>query len=119
MEKFLTKEQIKNVDDLTVEIVDVESWGGKVGVKALTAVEREELRKDIGDDPTAEVDIIKVQMKMLSLTLVDENHERLFTTNEDIEWLKNKSASELDKLFKIAQTLSGLGEKSTEEIEKN
>jgi hypothetical protein len=57
-------------------------------------------------------------MKMLSLTIVGEDKEKLFT-EEDIEWLKTKSAVVMDKLFLKAQKMSGLGSEATEAIVKN
>ncbi len=118
MNKFLTKERIKSAKDVVYKEVNVIEWDGKVYIKSLSAVEREELRKEVGEDPEKEMDLIKLQMKMLSLTIVGENKERLFT-KEDIEWLQNKSATVLERLFLIAQKMSGLGVEVTEEITKN
>ncbi|MCP4475382.1 MAG: hypothetical protein GY821_12620 [Gammaproteobacteria bacterium] len=112
---FLTKEQIKKADDL--ETKEVEAWGGKVLVKALTGAEREELRKETVNKE-GEEDLLAIIINLVSLTVVDENKNRIFN-KEDIEDLEKKSAKELDKVFKVAQELSGLGAGVTEEIEKN
>lgn len=113
--KFLTREQILSSQDLETEEVD--AFGGKVLVKSLTAAEREELRKDMGTDEK-EMDLLLIQMKLVSLCIVGENRKRLFS-EEDIGVLAKKSAKELDKVFEVAQRLSGLGKQGTEEIEKN
>jgi hypothetical protein len=118
MAKFLTKELIKNANDVKMELVDVPEWGGKMYIKSLSAIEREELRKEIGEGTDKEMDIIKVQMKLLSLTIVGEDKVKLFT-EEDVEWLKGKSAVVLDRLFLVSQKMAGLGVEATEEIAKN
>jgi hypothetical protein len=108
---FLTKEQILEADDLPTE--EVEAWGGKVLVIALSAEERENLRLGMGEN---ENDLLKVAIKLVSLTVVDENKNRVFS-EEDIEALEKKSAKEIDKVFAVAQKLSGLG--VNKELEKN
>ena len=109
---LLTKQQILGADDLPTEEVDV--WGGKVLVIALSAKERENLRLSI----EKEGDALQIMVKLLSLTIVDKDKNRIFT-EKDLEVLEKKSAKEIDKVFAVAQRLSGHGEKTLEEIEKN
>jgi hypothetical protein len=118
MAKFLTKELIKNANDVKMELVEVPEWGGKMYIKSLSAIEREELRKEIGEGSDKEMDLVKVQMKMLSLTIVGEDKTRLFN-EDDMLWLKEKSAVVMDRLFLISQKMAGLGADATEEIAKN
>lgn len=114
MTVFLTKEQIL---DAKIETEEVEVWGGKILVKALSAVEREEIRKDVSEDEKSG-NLLKVQIKLVTLTVVDASGKRLFN-QEDVEKLADKSARELDKIFIAAQRLAGLGQQNTEIIEKN
>ena len=109
---LLTKQQILDADDLPTEEVDV--WGGKVLVIALSAKERENLRLSLND----ENDLLTVMIKLVSLTIVDKAKSRIFD-EKDIEALREKSAKEIDKVFSVAQKLSGLGENTIGEIEKN
>jgi hypothetical protein len=57
-----------------------------------------------------------MMVKLVSLTVINEKKERLFTEN-DVEALSKKSAKELDKVFQVAQSLAGLG--VVKETEKN
>ena len=106
----LTKEQILGADDLPTEEVDV--WGGRVLVIALSAKERENLRLSLKD----ENDLLTIMIKLVSLTIVDKGKSRIFD-EKDIEALREKSAKEIDKVFSVAQKLSGLG--AEKELEKN
>lgn len=108
---LLTKQQILEADDLPTE--EVEAWGGSVLVTTLSAEERENLRLSMGEN---EDDLLKVMIKLVSLTIVDENKNRIFS-EEDVEALAKKSATEIDKVFAVAQKLSGLG--VNKELEKN
>lgn len=108
---FLTKEQILTADDLPTE--EVEVWGGTVLVIALSAQERENLRLSMGEN---ENDLLQVMVKLVSLVVVDENKNRVFS-EEDVEALAKKSAKEIDKVFAAAQKLSGLGVEK--ELKKN
>jgi|TARA_R100001530_G_scaffold56739_2_gene41382 hypothetical protein len=108
---FLTKEQILNADDL--ETKEVKAFGGKILIRSLTAEEREELRKEV---EASGQDLLKMMVKLVSLTVINEKKERLFTEN-DVEALSKKSAKELDKVFQVAQSLAGLG--VVKETEKN
>ena len=110
---FLTKEQILTTNDLEIE--EVEVWGGKILVRGITATERESLRKESGDDGSKEIPNLIV--KLVALTIVNEKGESLFS-EEDVEALGKKSAQSLDKVFAVAQRLSGLDPESVKEIEK-
>jgi hypothetical protein len=52
------------------------------------------------------------------LTIVDEEGNRLFS-DADVKLLGQKSAAALDKLFEVAQKLSGLKDEDVEELAKN
>ncbi len=110
---FLTREQVLDENDLETE--EVEIWGGKVLVRGLTATEREGLRKESGDDGSKEIPNLIV--KLVALTVINEKGESLFSES-DIEALGKKSAQSLDKVFVVAQRLSGLDPESVKEIEK-
>lgn len=118
MKDFLTKEAILSSDDLETE--EVEVWGGTVLVKSLTAAERDAFEKvlmRVRDGKTV-TDLTGVRVKLVSLTVVDKDKKRLFT-EEDIKALNKKSSRELDKVFTVAQKLSGLRNEDVEEITKN
>lgn len=114
---FLTKEQILAADDLAVEEVDIPQWGGKVRIRTLTAGERDEFELDVfgsGEKPN----LRDMRAKLLALTLIDPQGERLFAYDEVVK-LTKKSAAVMDMLFDKAQALNRMSRESVVEAEKN
>lgn len=117
---FLTKDQILQANDLPFEDVEVPEWGGKVRVRALTGAERDAFEASIvvRKGNRAELNPVNMRAKLVALTIVDENGNRIFS-DSDIEALGRKSASALDRVFQVAQRLSGLRPEDLEEMTKN
>ena len=117
---FLTKDQILKADDLGQREVDVPEWGGKVLMRALTGRERDEFEKMLFSEKGENVmaNWTNLRARLVSLTIIDGDGKRVFNKN-DIEELGKKSALVLDRLFAVAQDLSGLSKKDTEELVKN
>lgn len=117
---MLTKEQILKADDLKFEEIDVPEWGGKVRIKTLKGSERDSFEDSIteskGRDTT--VNMRNLRAKLCALTIVDGNGDRVFN-ERDIPLLGKKSAKVLDRIFSVAQELSGIGEKDIETLAKN
>jgi len=59
-----------------------------------------------------------IRAKLVALSVVDENGERLFTF-EEASKLGEKSARALDRVFAAAQRLSGFTKKDMEELTEN
>jgi len=122
---LLSRENILNAVDIKTEVVSCPEWGGDVMVRGLTAQERDKLEQSLyttkkhGNGfevvPTKS-DTIRV--KLVVLTCVNENGDLIFTV-ADIDSLNKKSAAPIDRIFAVAQRLSGLTEKDVEELEKN
>ena len=77
-----------------------------------------EIGVDTGPGSTSETttpNLQNVRAKLLARCLCDEHGERLFNDAE-VEALGAKSAAALDRVFKVAQTLNGIGEKEIEEL---
>lgn len=117
---LLTKDQILQTQDLPFEDVDVPEWGGHVRVRALTGTERDAFEASIVErrGNRTEFNPINMRAKLVALTVIDENGNRLFT-DADIEALGKKSAIALDRVFQVAQRLSGLRPEDLEEMTKN
>lgn len=117
MRKILGTEEILNASDITTEEVEVPEWGGSVLVRALTALERDRFEASViqGSGKNAKVKLENARAKLASLTVVDENGNRLFGPN-DVTKLSQKSASALNKIFNVAARLSGITEEDMEEI---
>lgn len=122
---FLTKDAILKADDRQVEVVNVPEWGGKVRVRGLTARERDAFEADIteerqGKDGEAEakVDTKDIRAKLAQRSMVDADGGLLFTQAE-VTALTQKSAKALNRVFSVAQRLSGLTRKDVEELAGN
>jgi hypothetical protein len=115
--KALGRDDILKVQDIEIERVDVPEWGGHVFVKGMTGTERDAFEmvvtKKRGKD--VEVNMVGLRAKLIVTTVCDEDGKRLFT-KKDVEKLGEKSASALQKVFEVAQRLSGLSSQDVEEL---
>ncbi len=116
--KFLTAEDILQAADIPTEAVHVPEWGGWVMVKGLNGEERDEFEASVVDQRGKKV---KVRLRNLRARLVamcvvnPEDGSRLFT-DDRIRDLGQKSAAALDRVFKVAQRLSGLSDDDVSEL---
>ena len=126
---ILTKEQILEAQDMTIEKVDVSKWWGEpVFVRALSGAERDEFEQesleapvDIGDTPDdakRKVNMRNFRARLAVKTICDESGTRLFTDAE-ADALGAKNAKPLDLIFDVAQRLSGFRKEDVDELTKN
>lgn len=91
-------------------------------VKALTGAERDAFEgsmvKFSGDGKSRSMNLTNIRAKLAALAICDESGQRLFT-DADIQALAKKSAAALDRVFTVAQRLSGLTDGDVEELAKN
>lgn len=116
MGNILTKDQILQADDKRTERVEVPEWGGTVIVRTLTGTERDLFEESILRD--GRQDFKGIRAKLVALSVVDEHGNRLFAFDE-AELLGEKAAPAIDRLFGIAQRLSGFTEKDMEGLTEN
>ncbi len=118
--RFLSRDEILNIKDLPVEEVYVEEWQAWVRVRGLTGAERDQFEQSIvetrGKD--TRVNLRNIRAKLVTLCVVDEEGKRLFK-DEDVELLGRKSAVALNRIFEVAQRLSGLRPEDVEELAGN
>jgi len=117
----LTREQILGVKDFTIESVEVPEWGGLVYLRSLKGKGRDAFegsRVRITDEKKVEMVHDNTRARLLSMTLCDEQGTLLFS-EEDVEILGDKNAAVLDKLFEVAQRMSGLRPQDVEAKVKN
>jgi len=117
---YLTRDQILQVQDLPTEDVEIPEWNGTVRVRGLTGAERDKFEASIvtRKGNKAEFNPENMRAKLVAMCVVDENGNRIFT-DDDVKALGKKSASALDKIFQVAQKLSGLRPEDMEEMAKN
>ena len=113
---ILNKDQILQADDRRTQTVEVPEWGGTVIVKTLSGTERDQFEESILAG--VKRDFKGVRAKLVALSIIGEDGERLFTF-EEAELLGEKSSLALDRVFGVAQRLSGFTTKDMEELAEN
>lgn len=120
-DEFLSKDDIFGMDDIPVEEVVVPEWKHrKVLVCGLTAAGKNAYQASLVEikGSSRKVRMENATAKLLVLTIVDRQRQRLFTET-DIERLGGKSAAALERLARVANRLSGMDEAENAEIVKN
>ena len=117
----LTRDQILGAIDMKIEPVFVPEWGGTVYVRNLNGKGRDAFegsRYRLKENNKVEMVHDNTRAKLLSLTLCDE-HGALLFSEEDVEVLGEKNAAALDRIFDVAQRMSGLRPQDVESKLKN
>lgn len=117
---LLTRDAILQAQDLPTVDVEVPEWGGTVRVRALTGAERDAFEQSIVEQrgKSTKMNLANLRAKLVALTVVDEEGKRLFS-DADAKLLGQKSALALNRVFEVAQKLSGLSPEDVEELTKN
>jgi len=116
----LKRDDILKVQDIQTELVHVPEWGGDVYVKGLDGTERDLFEASFVENRgkgNTRIKLENIRAKLVALTACDENGERLFAS-KDAEALGKKSAAALQRVFEVAQRLSGLTPDDVEELKK-
>lgn len=115
--KKLTRDLILQADDLPTTEVEVPEWGGWVTVRGLTGAERDLYEQGMLSmiGPSVELNMANARARLVALCVVDEAGERLFS-DQDVLALSQKSGAALDRVFQIAQKLSGLSNSDLGEL---
>ena len=113
----LSKEQILQADDLRRESVDTPEWGGEVLLRELRGRERDAFEEG-SLDSKRNVSMANMRARLVAMSAIDEEGERLFTAKEATE-LGDKSATALNRLFEVCCRLSGITESDVDKLEKN
>jgi len=122
---LVTKQQISNAVDRKWEDVDVPEWGGEVRLMALSAADRGYIEAGSvvanGQTPQLKVESLKVyREKLVGMSMVDENFERLYTNKEiSAGELGKKDGAVIERLAAKVQELSGMGRFAQKEAEGN
>jgi len=117
MTNILTRGAIQQAQDLQQEIVPVPEWGGDVIVRGLTGAERDAFEGDIitQNGKNMSLNTANMRAKLAARSVIDEQGKRLFS-DDDIQMLGTKSAVALQRIFDVAQRLSGMSEKDVQEL---
>lgn len=117
---ILSKDDILKAEDLPREVVEVPEWGGAVLVRGLSASERDHFESSIVElrGKERKIHLEDIRAKLASLTMIDEQGNRLFSDHE-VAALGKKSAQAVQRVFDAAQRLSGISSQDVEEYTKN
>lgn len=117
----LTKAAILSAEDLRTEEVDVPEWGGSVVVREFSAAARDaffaatiRVRKDGTREPVLD----GMNAKLVALSAVDENGDRMFTDAEIVE-LERKSAAAIERVAAVCSRLNRLSTQDVDDAGKN
>lgn len=117
MAGLLKRDDILKVDDRAMELVQVPEWGGEVWVRGLNGAERDKFEASMvqtrGKSQT--VNMANVRARLAAASMCDEGGVRLFT-DADVDALGQKGAAALQRVFLVAQRLSGIGEEDVKEL---
>lgn len=121
---LLTREAILGIEDIPTEDVDVPEWGGTVRVKGLTGKDRDAFEASIVGDTAAKkgqsrkLNMANMRARFVALSIVDEQGVRVFSDG-DVTALGAKSSVALNRVYTVAQRLSGLSDEDVEELAGN
>ena len=119
----LSRDQILQADDLATEVVEVPEWGGKVKVRALTGRERDRLEASVtrtnSQGEMVGMNLDNLRARLCSMTLIDEEGKLMFTSKADVIALGGKAGVVLNRVFEVAQRLSGITPEDVEKLTKN
>jgi hypothetical protein len=113
---MLNKEQILSAQDIEKKEVPVPEWGGSVMVYGLTLAEKDIWNSSVMANGKASM--TGATASLCSLCIRNEDGSRMFT-DDDVDALGSKSAIALNRVFQVAQKLSGIGLDEVEETVKN
>jgi hypothetical protein len=115
---MLTKESILAAADLPIEPVDVPEWGGTLYVRTLSGAERDAFESSTIDAKKSGAVLDNIRARLAVRALCDKDGNRLFA-DDDADALGRKSGKALDRIWDVAQRLSGMGKGDVEAAEKN
>ena len=116
----LTRDQILAVADIKTEEVQVPEWGGSVFVRGLTGAQRVKFEmKVVEHRGTKQIwHRENIRARIIVMSVVDDKGELLFS-EKDIKAVSEKAAGALERIFNVAQRLSGLSKQDVAELAKN
>lgn len=111
---YLGRDAILGADDRVTEDVPVPEWGGTVRVIGLTGAERDRMEASVVGNGK-KMNLTNFRARLCALSIVDENNDRVFS-DADVGALGKKSAGALERVFSVAQRLSGLSNDDVEDL---
>lgn len=111
--RYLTRDEILEVDDIQVWEVEVPEWGGTVLVQSLTAAQVERVQTQHKGKGMKGLTAAFVQM-----SVVKEDGKKMFHMS-DLDRLSQKSISACTRVLKTIMEQNALEEEDLEELAEN
>ena len=111
---LLSKNEIKEIDDLPSKTVEIPEWGGSIKLRMMTTKSRMDFEKKQSQVKTNE----GVVVLLVLYSCVDEDGNRLFS-DDDYDFLASRSPKALMTLFETATELNSLSRSGLEDKAKN
>lgn len=116
---ILSRDEILAADDVVKELVEVPEWGGSVWVRTPTGAARDDFEASLlSSNGDARSKYRNIRARFCAQSICDDSGALLFSAR-DVEELGKKSAAALDRVFTVAQRLSGMTAEELKEIEGN
>lgn len=117
--RLLNRQDILGAKDLVYEDVFVPEWEGLVRIRGLTGAERDafEAAITIGKGRNKDINLLNIRAKLVAASCVNDDGARIFL-DDDVINLGKRSALALNRVFEVAQRLSGLTQADVEELGK-
>jgi hypothetical protein len=108
---------VLDLADLQDELVEVPEWGVRLRVRSLTGTERDAFEASLLETRgrSREVNLRNMRAKLVAQSVRKADDSRVFSDGQ-VEALGRKNAAALQRVFRIAQRLSGLAEDEVEEL---
>ncbi|MFZ1396706.1 MAG: hypothetical protein WAS33_07410 [Candidatus Promineifilaceae bacterium] len=122
---LLNFDDILAKQDKEFEDVEVPEWGGTVRIAAMSGTDRDrwELSMMQADDKSEHGFRMNFdaysRVRLVALCLVDDDFQRVFVTDKQVEALGQKSGAVMDRLYGIAQRVNGITDEDIDDLEKN
>lgn len=122
---ILTKEQIRNFNDLKRQEVQVEAWGnGTIIVREPTSKERDDyeqgllVAKRVGKSMEVTPNFTNAKAKLVVKCAINDDGTRMFK-DSDAEWLGDKSANAIAQIVEVIERLGRMSQKDIDELTEN
>ena len=115
---LLTKAAILAAQDIKTLDVEVEEWAGTVRLRAMSALEREQLGLLLQPNAEGKVDATGFRIKVLARCIVGDDGQRLFS-DEDVAELGAKSESAIARVYVACEKINAMGSDAVASAEGN
>ena len=114
------RDDILQIDDLPIEPVEVPEWGMTLYVRSMNGSERDQYEVELMDtkDLPLKEKLKNMRAKLVVLTTVDENGQRVFN-DDDVVAVGKKSAKALNRLVDVSQKLNAITDAEVADIVEN